>query len=60
MCLVFGTAWIESEPTYFSGLSQIRSLFGFSDRLNLVSCLIIGLKWVEVAPFLVCFVMMDE
>jgi hypothetical protein len=35
-------------------------LFGFSDRLNLVSCLITGLKWVRAAPSLVCFVMKDD
>jgi hypothetical protein len=52
--------WVESEPTHFSGLGRTRSLFGFNVRLNLVSYLIIGLKWVRVAPSLVCFVMSDE
>jgi hypothetical protein len=35
-------------------------LFGFSDRLNLVSRLITELKWVRAAPYLVYFVMKDE
>jgi hypothetical protein len=56
----FGTTWVGSEPTHFSGLDRTRSLFGFNDRLNLVSCLITGLKWVRAAPSLVCFVMKDE
>jgi hypothetical protein len=28
--------------------------------LNLVSCLIIELKWVRVVPSLICFLMKDE
>jgi hypothetical protein len=56
----FRTTWVRSEPTYFSGLGRTRSLFGFSDRLNIVSCLIIELKWVRAAPSLVCFMMKDE
>jgi hypothetical protein len=56
----FGTTWIRSKSTHFSGLGQIRSLFGLSDRLNLLSCLITGLNWVGVVPSLVCFAMRDE
>jgi hypothetical protein len=56
----FGTTWVGSEPTHFSRLGRTRSLFGFSDRLNLVSCLITRLKWFRAAPSLVCFVMKDE
>jgi hypothetical protein len=51
----FGTTWVGSEPTHFSGLGRTRFLFGFRDRLNLVSCLITGLKWVGAAPHLVWF-----
>jgi hypothetical protein len=43
--------WIGAEP--FFGLGRIRFMFGFSDRSNLVSCLIIGLKWVGVVLSLV-------
>jgi hypothetical protein len=39
-----GTTWIRSKPTHFSGLGRTYSLFSFSDRLNLVSFLITGLK----------------
>jgi hypothetical protein len=49
----FGTIWIGSEPTHFSGLDRTRFLFGFSDELNLISCLITELKWVRAAPSLV-------
>jgi hypothetical protein len=51
----FGTMWVGSELTHFSGLGRTRFLFGFRDGLNLVSCLITGLKWVGAAPFLVWF-----
>jgi hypothetical protein len=37
--------WVGSDPF----------LFGFRDGLNLVSCLITGLKWVGAAPSLVWF-----
>jgi hypothetical protein len=43
-CDCFGTICVRWEPTYFSELSQIRSLFGFSDKLNLFFCLITWLK----------------
>jgi hypothetical protein len=56
----FGTTWVGSEPTHFSGLGRTCSLFGFGDRLNIVSCLIIGLKCVGATLSLVCFVMRDE
>jgi hypothetical protein len=56
----FETTWVESESTHFSGLDRICSLFGFSDRLNLVSYLITWLKWVRVAPSLIYFVMSDD
>jgi hypothetical protein len=36
-------------------LVRTRSLFGLSDGLIPISCLITGLKWVEVAPSLVWF-----
>lgn len=58
--LSFGTMWVGLEPTHFSGLGQTRFLFGFNDRLNLISCLIIELKWVRAPPSLVCFVMKDK
>jgi hypothetical protein len=48
----FGTMWVGSEPTHFSGLNQTYFLFGFSDRLNLISCLITGLKWVAATSSL--------
>jgi hypothetical protein len=51
----FRTTWVGSEPTHFSGLGRTRFLFVFSDRLNLVSCLITRLKWVGAAPSLVWF-----
>jgi hypothetical protein len=55
----FGTMWVRSELTHFSGLGRSCSLFGFNDRLNLVSCLITGLKCVGAAPSLIYFVMRD-
>jgi hypothetical protein len=39
----------------FFRLGQTRSLFGLSDRLNLISCLITGLKWIEAAPSFIWF-----
>jgi hypothetical protein len=56
----FGTTWVGSEPTHFSGLGRTRFLFSFRDGLNLVSCLITGLKWFELHHFLFGFVMRDE
>jgi hypothetical protein len=56
----FGTTWVGSELTHFSELGRTRSLFGFSDRLNLVSCLITELNWVRASPSLVCFVLKDK
>jgi hypothetical protein len=57
MCLI---SWVGLKPTHFSRLDRTRSLFGFRDRLNLFSYLIIGLKWVRATPSLVCFLMKDE
>jgi hypothetical protein len=51
----FGTMWVGSKSVHFFGLGWIRFLFGFSDKLNLVFCLITGLKWVSAAPSIVCF-----
>jgi hypothetical protein len=47
---VFGfvTTWVGSGPTHFSVLGRTCSLFVFSDRLNLVSCLITGLSGLEL------------
>jgi hypothetical protein len=42
--------WVRSEPTHFPGLGRTHSLINFNDRLNLVSCLIIELKWVRGTP----------
>jgi hypothetical protein len=41
-------------------LGRTRSLFGLSDGLNLISCLITGLKWIETAPSLIWFRDEDE
>jgi hypothetical protein len=48
--------WVGSEPTHFSGLGRTCFLFGFIDRLNLVSCLITKLlKCVGAASSFVLF-----
>jgi hypothetical protein len=39
----------------FSRLGRTRSLFGLSDELNIISCLITGLKWIKVVPSLIWF-----
>ena len=50
--------WVKTDLSF--RLGRTRSLFGLSDGLNLISCLITGLKWVRAIPSLVCFVMKDE
>jgi hypothetical protein len=46
----------------FSWVGWVRLVpfFGFSNRLNLVFCLITGLKWFEPTPSIFCFVMRDK
>jgi hypothetical protein len=45
---------------HFSGLDRTCFLFGFSVRLNLVSYLIRGLKWLELHHLLFGFVIRDK
>jgi hypothetical protein len=45
--------WVKTD--LFFRLGRTRSLFGLSDGLNLISCLITGLKWIEAAPSLIWF-----
>jgi hypothetical protein len=59
MCLVSERCGSgRSRPIFWVG--RTRSLFGFSDMLNLVSYLITMLKWDGDAPSLVCFTTRDE
>jgi hypothetical protein len=45
--------WVKTD--LFFKLGQTRSLFGLSDGLNLISCLITRLKWIEAALSLIWF-----
>jgi hypothetical protein len=45
--------WVKTN--LFFRLGRTCSLFGLSDGLNLISCLIIGLKWIEAASSLIWF-----